>query len=213
MAAEETGGVAGWVTDVITSVGEVGVGLLIALENIFPPLPSELILPFAGFASSRGDLNAYLAWLAATIGALAGALFLYGVGAALGYERLHDLAGHRWFVLFGQRDLERGERVFQRYQGPIVLFGRCIPLVRSAVSVPAGIARMPLGRFCLFTAVGAGVWNAVFIYAGSVAGDNYDRIERYVQPVSYAVVLVLFLLVVALVVRTIRRKRELAASG
>jgi membrane protein DedA with SNARE-associated domain len=213
MAAQETGGVAGWVTDVITSVGEVGVGLLIALENIFPPLPSELILPFAGFASSRGDLNAYLAWLAATIGALAGALFLYGVGAALGYERLHDLAGHRWFVLFGQRDLERGERVFQRYQGPIVLFGRCIPLVRSAVSVPAGIARMPLGRFCLFTAVGAGVWNAVFIYAGSVAGDNYDRIERYVQPVSYAVVLVLLLLVVALVVRTIRRKRQLAPSG
>lgn len=211
MEATETEGVAGWVTDVISSVGEVGVGLLIALENIFPPLPSELILPFAGFASSRGDLNAYLAWLAATIGALVGALVLYGLGAVVGYERLHELAGRRWFVLFGQRDLQRGERVFERYQGPIVLFGRCVPLVRSAVSVPAGIARMPLGRFCLFTALGAGAWNAVFIYAGSLAGENYDRIERYVQPVSYTVVIILAVLVAGLVVRTIRRKRLLSA--
>jgi membrane protein DedA with SNARE-associated domain len=209
--AADTGGVAGWVTDVVSSVGEVGVGLLIALESVFPPLPSEIILPFAGFAASRGDLNGYLAWLCATIGALAGALVLYGVGAVVGYERLHDLAGHRWFVLFGQRDLERAERVFARHHGPIVLFGRCVPLVRSAVSVPAGIARMPLPRFCLLTALGAGAWNAAFIYAGSVAGDNYDRIERYVQPVSYAVVVVLGLLVAALVVRTVRRKRLLSS--
>lgn len=206
MAAAETGGVAGWVTDVISSIGEVGVGLLIALENIFPPLPSELILPFAGFAAERGDLNIYLAWVAATIGALVGALVLYWVGAALGYERLHDLSGHRWFVLFGQKDLERGERVFDRYQGAIIFTGRFVPLIRSAVSVPAGIARMPLLRFCLYTALGAGLWNAVFIYAGAVAGDNYDQIEGYVQPVSYAVVAVLLALVVALVVRTVRRK-------
>ncbi len=212
MAAESTGGVAGWITDVIDSIGEVGVGLLIALENIFPPLPSELILPFAGFASERGELNIYLAWLAATVGALVGALVLYAVGAVVGYDRLHQLAGKPWFLLLGQKDLERGSKVFDRYQAPIVLFGRCVPLIRSVVSIPAGIARMPLGRFLLYTALGAGLWNALFIYLGSVAGSNYDRIEGYVQPVSYAVLAVLLAALAALAVRTIRRKRSPALT-
>lgn len=213
MAAEDTGGVAGWVTDVITSIGEPGVGLLIALENIFPPLPSELILPFAGFAAERGDLNIVLAWISATIGAVVGALVLYALGALVGYDRLHDLAGKRWFFLFGEKDLERGERLFDRYQAPVILAGRCIPLVRSVVSVPAGIARMPLPRFCLYTALGAGIWNALFIYAGSVAGDNYERIEGYVKPVSYAVLTVLAGAIAWLVARTVRRKRLLATRS
>ena len=212
MAAEDTGGVAGWITDVIESVGEPGVGLLIALENVFPPLPSELILPFAGFASERGDLNIYLAWLAATIGALVGALALYAVGAVVGYDRLHDLAGKRWFFLLGQKDLERGSHAFDRYQAPIVLVGRCVPLIRSVVSIPAGIARMPVARFCLYTALGAGVWNALFIYLGSVAGDNYESIEGYVQPVSYAVLALLLVGIAYLVVRTIRRKQAQPAG-
>ena len=212
MAEEETSGVAGWITDVIDSVGEVGVGLLIALENVFPPLPSELILPFAGFAAERGDLNIVLAWVAATIGALVGALVLYGVGAVVGYDRLHDLAGKRWFLLLGQRDLERGSALFDRYEAPIILGGRCVPLVRSVVSVPAGIARMPLARFCLYTAIGAGIWNALFIYLGSVVGDNYERVEGYVKPVSYTVLLLLVAGAAYLVVRTIRRKR-LSAVG
>lgn len=212
MAAEETSGVAGWITDVIDSVGEVGVGLLIALENVFPPLPSELILPFAGFAAERGDLNIVLAWVAATIGALVGALVLYGVGAVVGYDRLHDLAGKRWFLLLGQRDLERGSRLFERYEAPIILGGRCVPLVRSVVSIPAGIARMPLARFCLYTAIGAGLWNALFIYLGSVVGDNYERVEGYVKPFSYAVLLLLLAGAAYLVLRTIRRKRVSAAG-
>ena len=213
MAAEPTGGVAGWITDVIDSVGEVGVGLLIALENVFPPLPSELILPFAGFASERGDLNIVLAWVAATIGALVGALALYALGAVVGYDRLHDLAGKRWFIVVGQKDLERGSKIFDRYQGPIVFAGRCVPLVRSVVSIPAGIARMPLPRFVLYTTLGAGIWNALFIWLGRVAGDNYEEIEGYVQPVSYAVLLLLLVGLAALVVRTVRRKRLLRAAG
>lgn len=212
MAAEDTGGVAGWITDVIESIGEVGVGLLIALENVFPPLPSELILPFAGFASERGDLNPYLAWLAATAGALLGALLLYALGAVVGYDRLHELAGKRWFILLGQKDLERGSHVFDRYQAPIVLAGRCVPLIRSVVSIPAGIAHMPLSRFVLYTSIGAGIWNALFIALGWLAGDNYDRIEGYVQPVSYTVLALLLLGIAYLVVRTVRRKRLLATS-
>ena len=212
MAAGDPSGVAAWITDVIDSVGEVGVGLLIALENIFPPLPSELILPFAGFAAERGELNIVLAWVAATVGALVGALVLYGIGAVVGYDRLHDLAGKRWFIFLGQKDLERGSALFDQYAAPIVLGGRCVPLVRSAVSIPAGIARMPLARFCLYTAVGAGLWNALFIYLGSVAGSNYERIEAYVRPFSYAVLVLVVAGAVYLVVRTIRRK-QLSAAG
>lgn len=206
MAEDDVGGITGWVVDVIDAIGEVGVGVLIALENIFPPIPSEVILPFAGFSASRGDINIVLAWVAATIGALVGAYVLYGVGRVIDYDRVHELAGKRWFVLFGQADLERGDRFFDRYGSWIVLFGRFIPLVRSIVSVPAGMERMPLVRFTVLTAIGSGIWNAIFIAAGNALGDRYDRVERYVAPVSYTVVAVLAVVGVWLVVRRLRRR-------
>lgn len=204
MAEQDVGGVTGWVVDVVDSIGEVGVGLLIALENIFPPIPSEVILPFAGFSASRGDINVMLAWVAATIGSLVGAYVLYGVGRIVDYDRVHELAGKRWFVLFGQKDLERGDRFFDRYGSWIVLFGRCVPLVRSIVSVPAGMERMPLVRFTVLTAVGSGVWNAVFIGAGHELGHRYDTVEKYVAPVSYAVLALLVLVLIWLVIRRVR---------
>src|SRR5690606_36659203 len=116
-----------------------------------------------------------------------GAWLLYGVGAVIGLERLRTLAAQRWLLLFGSADLERGERFFDRHGDKIVLFGRCIPLVRSIVSVPAGVERMPLGRFTLLTAVGSGVWNAIFIAAGHEAGDRWEDIEGWVEPIGYAV--------------------------
>jgi membrane protein DedA with SNARE-associated domain len=206
VAAEETG-ITGWVIDVIDRIGEVGVGVLIAVENLFPPIPSEVILPLAGFRANEGELNVVLAWVAATIGALVGALILYGLGAVIGYDRLHDLAGKRWFVVLGVKDLERGERFFERHGAKVVLFGRCIPLVRSVVSVPAGLARMPLPKFLLYTAIGSGVWNALFIATGWTLGDNYERVEGWVQPLSYAVVGALLLWVAFLTYRKVQRVR------
>lgn len=202
------GGLSGWVTEQVSRWGEVGVGLLIALENLFPPIPSEVVLPFAGFQVERGELTFALAWLAATLGALAGALILYGLGAGVGYERLHDLAGKRWFVVLGQRDLERGERFFERYGTRIVLFGRCVPLVRSVVSVPAGLARMPLGRFCVLTTLGSAAWNLAFLGLGVALGQRWDRVDDYVGPVGYAVAAVLVLWVTVLTVRKVRRVRR-----
>lgn len=204
MASEDVGGIAGWVIDVVDSIGEVGVGVLIALENVFPPIPSEVILPFAGFSAQRGEINGVLAWVAATIGALVGAWILYGVGRILSFERVHDLAGKRWFVLFSQSDLDRGDRFFDRYGTWVVLFGRFIPLVRSIVSVPAGMNAMPLVRFSLLTALGSAIWNAVFIVVGHQLGDRYEQVEEYVAPASYAVVAVLALALVWLVIRRVR---------
>jgi membrane protein DedA with SNARE-associated domain len=197
----------------IDRVGEVGVGVLIALENLFPPIPSEVVLPFAGFRAERGDLDLVLAWVAATTGALVGALILYALGAWVGSERLHQLAGKRWFVVLSQSDYERGERFFDRHGGKIVLFGRCVPLVRSVVSVPAGVARMPLVRFCLYTAAGSAVWNALFIGAGYQLGQNYERVEGWVSPVAYTVLAVLVGWAGWLTWRKVRRLRASRAAS
>jgi len=207
MAAQaNVGGIGGWVIDIINRVGEPGVGALIALENIVPPIPSEVILPFAGFAAARGDLNVVLAWVAATIGALVGAYVLYAVGALISYERLRHLASRRWFILVSTSDLDRGERVFERHGAKMVLFGRCIPLVRSVVSVPAGLERMPLWKFTALTLLGSGVWNTIFIFAGYQLGDRYDQVATWLQPISYAVVAILALGLLWLIARRLRRR-------
>ena len=197
--------VSDWVVDVIERLGAVGVGLLIFLENVLPPIPSEVILPFAGFASQQGELNVVSAWAAASAGSLAGALLLYAIGAFIGEERLRELSRKRWFVFFGEKDFDRGERFFDRHGSSVVFFARFIPLVRSVVSVPAGLDRMPIVRFALLTLAGSAIWNAVFIGAGWVLGDNWDVIEGYMGPLSYLVVALLAVAVVVLVVRKVRR--------
>jgi membrane protein DedA with SNARE-associated domain len=207
--ANDLDGVTGWVVDVIDAIGEVGVGALIALETVFPPIPSEAILPFAGFSASRGDLNVVLAWVAATLGALLGAYLLYGVGRVIGYDRLQVLATKRWFVLFGPNDLARGERFFERHGGVIVLVGRCIPLVRSIVSVPAGWSQMHLGKFTVLTLVGSAIWNAVFIGLGYALGDRWERVEGWIQPVGYLVVVA----ILGYLAWTIFRKIRLIRAG
>ena len=199
------------VVDLIDRLGEVGVGLLIFLENLIPPIPSEVVLPFAGFAAERGSINAVLAWVAATIGSMAGAYVLYGIGAVIGEDRVRVLSRKRWFVFFSESDFDRGKRFFDRHGSVVVLFARFIPLVRSIVSVPAGIDRMNLTRFTVLTAVGSGIWNAIFIGAGWVLGDRWDQVEGVVGPVSKVVVALLALAVIALVVRTLRRRASRTA--
>jgi membrane protein DedA with SNARE-associated domain len=170
-----SGDVAEWIFGIIDSLGAVGVGLLILLENVIPPIPSEVILPLAGFRASTGAFNVVAVWLAATAGALSARSILYGLGAWLGYERLHRLAGHRWFILASQKDIDRGDELFDTHGGKIVLLARCVPLVRSIVSVPAGLSGMPVLRFSVFTAIGSGIWNAVFIALGWTSGRTGTR--------------------------------------
>ena len=210
--ADQLGGVAGWVVDVIDAVGAVGIALLIALENVFPPIPSEVVLGFAGFSASRGGVGLPAAWVAATAGSLVGAWLLYAVGALVGHERLHELAGRRWFVLFTQSDLARGERFFDRHGSKVVLLARVVPVLRSVVSVPAGLTRMPLVRFSLLTALGSGVWNALFLYLGYRLGERWEQAGRYLQPVGVVVVVLLAVWVLRSVVRTVHRRRARAAD-
>jgi len=198
---------ADWVFSIVDRLGAAGVGFLIFLENVVPPIPSELILPLAGFRARTGAVDALWVWPAATAGSVIGALVLYGLGAWLGYERLHHLAGKKWFLLSSQKDLERGYGLFEKHGGLIVLLARCVPLIRSVVSIPAGLARMPLWRFTLLTAIGSGVWNAVFIGLGWLLGENWDQVEGYLAPVSTGMLVVGVLAIVWLVVRRVRSRR------
>lgn len=199
---------------IVDSLGAPGVGLLIFLENLIPPIPSEVILPLAGFRARTGALNIWLTWPAATAGSMAGAVVLYGLGAWLGYDRLHALAGKRWFFLTSQKDLDRGEEIFDKHGGKIVLLGRCVPVIRSVVSIPAGIARMPLPRFLMLTAIGSGVWNALFIGLGWVLGENWDRVQGWLGPVTYVVIGLVVVGVIWLAVRKLRsRSAQSAADG
>ena len=195
---------------IVDRLGAAGVGLLILLENVIPPIPSEVILPLAGFRARTGALNVLAVWPAATAGSVLGALLLYGLGAWLGYDRLHRLAGHRWFVLVSQKDLERGDAVFDRHGGKVVLLARCVPFLRSVVSIPAGISGMPMGRFVVLTSIGSGVWNAAFLALGWVLGENWEQVERFLGPVSYAVLALLAVGVAVLVVRRLRSRSEVS---
>ncbi|WP_246122543.1 DedA family protein [Pseudonocardia cypriaca] len=204
---------ADWVFSIVDRLGAAGVGLLILLENVVPPIPSEVILPLAGFRARSGALNVLAVWPAATAGSVLGALLLYGLGTWLGYERLHRLAGHRWFVFVSQKDLDRGERVFERHGGKVVLLGRCVPFLRSVVSIPAGIAGMPLSRFLVLTTIGSGVWNAAFIALGWALGNNWDQVERYLGPISYVVLGLLAVGLVVLIVRRVRSRSDSVPHG
>jgi membrane protein DedA with SNARE-associated domain len=197
--------VADWVFGIVDRLGSAGVGLLILLENLIPPIPSEVVLPLAGFRASTGALNVAAVWVSATLGAVAGALLLYRLGAWLGYDRLHRLAGKPWFVVASQRDLERGHELFDRHGGRVVLFARCVPFLRSVVSIPAGVLGMPVLRFAVLTAIGSGVWNGLFIGLGWWLGERWDQVEGWFGPVSYVV---LGLVLVGLVILMIRRRHE-----
>ncbi|GAA2892426.1 hypothetical protein GCM10010472_58690 [Pseudonocardia halophobica] len=199
---------ADWVFSIVDRLGAAGVGLLIFLENVIPPIPSEVILPLAGFRARVGAIDALWVWPAATAGSVAGALVLYGLGAWLGYERLYELAGKRWFVLSSRKDLERGYSLFARHGSAIVLLARCVPLIRSVVSIPAGLARMPLWRFTLLTAIGSGVWNAVFLGLGWLLGENWERVEGYLAPVSKVMLVLCLVGLVWLVVRRLRGRNR-----
>ncbi|GAA4536128.1 DedA family protein [Pseudonocardia xishanensis] len=198
---------ADWVFSIVDRLGAAGVGFLIFLENVVPPIPSEVILPLAGFRARTGAVDVLWVWPAATAGSVLGALVLYALGAWLGYERLYRLAGRKWFVLSSRKDLERGYGLFAEHGGTIVLLARCVPLIRSVVSIPAGLARMPLWRFTLLTAIGSGVWNAVFLGLGWLLGENWDRVEGYLAPVSTGLLVVGALVVLWLVARRLRSRR------
>jgi membrane protein DedA with SNARE-associated domain len=193
-----------WVLGTIGSLGYPGLALLLVLENLFPPVPSEVVLPIADFLVGRGDLNFVGALAASTLGSVTGALLLYGMGRWGG--RVLILRYGKWLRV-GPEDLSRAEGWFARYGDAVVLVARVVPVARSVVSIPAGTAKMGLARFIVLTAAGAATWNAVLIGAGYFLGANWDRVSGWVGAYS-DVVLVAAAIAAAvyLILRHFRKK-------
>ena len=192
----------GTIEDAVVEAGYAGLAVVMAVETVFPPIPSEIVLPFAGFQVAKGTLGFVPALLASTLGAVLGALVLYAIarfgGRAL-VLRMHPL------LRISERDLDRADRWFDRRAVLIVLLGRLVPGIRSLVSVPAGLSERPLATFIGATAAGALLWNSALLGAGVALGANYERVERYVGPFGTVVLVAVVLACVAGVVWLRRR--------
>lgn len=195
-----------WIQDVMGSLGYVGLVLLLFLENLFPPIPSEVVLPLAGFFVGTGDFTFWGALLASTVGSMAGAFALYGLGR-WGGRRLVLRYG-KWLHVSGE-DLDRAEGWFARHGDLLVLGARVVPGARSVVSIPAGTSRMPLLRFTVLTAIGSVAWNAVLIGAGVILGRNWSTVQNWVGSYSNVVLAVAFVLAaVYLAYRGFRKRKQ-----
>ncbi|MGW6642915.1 DedA family protein [Streptomyces iakyrus] len=193
-----------WVNDLMDALGAPGAGLAIALENLFPPLPSEVILPLAGFAASSGRMSLLAVLLWTTAGSVIGALALYGVGALLGRDRTVAIAGR--LPLVKVSDIEKTEAWFLKHGTKAVFFGRMIPIFRSLISVPAGVERMRLPVFLGLTTLGSAIWNTVFVLAGYFLGANWHQVSDIVSTYSKVVLAVAVLAVLVFVaLRLLRR--------
>lgn len=201
------GGVADWAVGVMEAIGAPGAGLAIALENLFPPLPSEIILPLAGFTASQGNFSLAAALIWTTLGSVVGALALYGLGAWLGRDRMRRLVAK--VPLVDLEDVDKVEAWFARHGHKAVFFGRMIPLFRSLISIPAGIERMRLLTFTALTTAGSLIWNAIFIVAGFYLGESWHIVEAYAgvfQKIVIAAVVIAAVWFITAKVRSARRK-------
>lgn len=198
--AEQT--VVDWLIRTLEHMGYLGVLLLMLAENIFPPIPSELIMPFAGFAASRGEMSFAGVLIAGTCGTLLGAVPWYWAGRALGCERLARWADKhgRWFTMSGD-EVRKANKWFARHCGKAVLIGRLAPAVRTFISIPAGIAEMSWPRFLVYTTLGTLIWNGVLVTLGHQLGENYSKVAEYLDPVTKGIVA---LIVVGYLYRVIR---------
>ena len=188
---------ADWIIRTIESTGYFGIVFLMFLENVFPPIPSEFIMPLAGFMASKEEQTLPGVVLAGTIGSVLGALALYYAGYFIGEQRLNRLIDKygRWLTI-SLEDLERAKGWFAKHGRLAVLVCRLVPGIRSLISIPAGIAKMPLVSFLFYTAIGSGFWTALLAYGGYVLGDKFQQVEKYLNPVSYVVLLAIALIYV-----------------
>lgn len=199
-----------WLKSIIEDFSYAGVAFLMFLENVFPPIPSELIMPLAGFYSSNGEFSLWGVIVAGTVGSVVGGLPLYFLGTHAGEERIRrwcDRHG-KWIGISG-RDLDKSKRWFSRHGAKAVFLCRLVPGVRSLISLPAGLARMPLTPYLIYSTLGSALWTTALALAGRGLGQNYDQVEKAVGPISTAVVVGI---VLTIVVRAIRQHRHARAA-
>ncbi|HEX6887864.1 MAG TPA: DedA family protein [Candidatus Nanopelagicales bacterium] len=210
--SQESLGLVGFILDTIDALGEIGVGLLVLLESVIPPIPSEVVLPAAGALIELGRLNGPLTWLCALLGSVLGSLVLYGAGRAFGEARTRRVL--LAVPLVESDDVDRADAWFARRGELAVFVGRLIPGVRSLISLPAGAARMPLGRFLVLTALGSAIWNTLLIGAGMLLGTQWRTVEEHIDAINNVIYLTIGISVgVFFMRRYAHRRRRARATG
>lgn len=196
------------ILDIINQFGYIGIFLLIMIENIFPPIPSEVILTFGGFMTTYTNMNVWGVIVAATIGSVLGAIILYIIGRMLNVERLTRLFESKLCKLLRlkKEDVSKADRWFLKHGNKAVFFCRFVPIVRSLISIPAGVSKMRLGPFLSFTVIGTFIWNVVLVYLGRIAGNAWDTIARYVD--VYTMIALAVFALIAIVVAALFIKRR-----
>lgn len=195
-----------WILSTMDSLGYWGIGFLMFAENLFPPIPSELIMPLAGFSVSQGKMDFSLAVLAGVVGTIIGALPWYYAGKIIGEQRIKNLADKygKWITV-SSKDIDKVKRWFDRYGNNAVLFGRLVPGIRTLISLPAGLNEMPVVPFLIYSTIGTTLWVIFLTGAGYLLGNNYELVDEYLAPVSKGV---LVLILVAFAVWIFRKKQQ-----
>lgn len=191
------------VTAVVEMTGYSGIAFLMALESTMVPLPSELIMPFAGFLAAEARFNMWFVILFGSTGSLGGSLISYFIGRFGGAALLRNLGK---YLLLDEGDLETSERWFSKYGEITIIICRFVPVVRHLISIPAGVARMDLRKFCLYTIIGATAWNTILAYSGYLLRENWESLHYYMRPVSIAVFFVFVVLVVVFFYKHVAKK-------
>lgn len=197
-----------WLIDIMNDLGYFGVMLLIALENVFPPIPSEIILTFGGFMTTTTNLTVIGVILAATAGSVVGAIILYIIGLQLNVTRL-EMIIDRWghLLRITKEDIHRADAWFDKYGPWTVFFCRFVPIIRSLISIPAGMSHMNAGLFLLLTIIGTFIWNTVLVYLGARLGESWEVIVYYMDMYSYVIYGVIFILVIFVLYKFIKRRK------
>ncbi|UUV35592.1 DedA family protein [Amycolatopsis roodepoortensis] len=205
-ASEPMGGLAGWAVSLMDALGGPGAAIIVGLDNLFPPIPSELVLPLAGFSASQGTFTLVEALVWTTFGSVAGAIIVYYLGLLLGRDRTR-----RWMAkipLVKTSDFDKTEAWFQKHGTKAVFFGRMVPIFRSLISLPAGIERMPFWRFLALTTAGSLIWNTVFVLAGYGLGESWHLVEKYAGFFQYFVIAAVAVALTLFVVNRLREKNR-----
>jgi membrane protein DedA with SNARE-associated domain len=211
-ASSDQGGITGWLLQLVETLGPVGVGFSILLETVIPPIPSEAVLGLAGVLIRSGEMDIVPVILFATLGSVLGAIFFYYVGRALGPRRSHAFLDR--LPLVETADVDRTFAWFERHGRSAVFFGRMVPIVRSFISVPAGVVRMPFGQFLLYSAAGSLIWNSLLVTLGVAAGDFIqDNLKYFDYLVAAVVVLGVGYLAYKRVQDVRRNKRRRTSAG
>jgi membrane protein DedA with SNARE-associated domain len=198
-----------WIINTMNQFGYAGIALLIAIENIFPPIPSEVILTFGGFMTTKSSLNIWLVLLSATTGSTAGAIVLYYIGRLVTPERLGRFIDRWGFLLqLKTQDILKAENWFNRRGSLTVFFCRFIPIVRSLISIPAGMAKLKMSKFLLYTVSGTAIWNVILINLGAFAGEKWSIIADYINTYSYVVFVLLAFAGVGIIIWLMCRKKS-----